>query len=220
VPDAPEIRLLRESLETALSPDAVASLLFSALQERGGVPSGRAEMLALVRGPVRRGLLSQLGEPHTSDVLERVEAMMMRAVLPTRRRDDEITRDMIFSEDALRVVVASAREHLAQRLTAAFGDERLMALTAEDETTLVARLRAKPFLVLVDGAQFPHIEPAALVARLAPIAERTLGAVWGGDLPYGHAVLGAARDAGVGVTPFDRGEGLEPLIDLLRAVQT
>ena len=88
-----------------------------------------------------------------------------------------------------------------------------------DKATLVARLRAKPGLILVDGAQFPHIEPTALVARLAPIAERTLGAVWGGDLPYGHAVLMAAQDAGVGVTPFDRGEGLEPLIDLLRAVQ-
>lgn len=216
--EAPEIRLIREALESTLHPNTAASLLFSALEERGGVPQDHPQMLALLRGPLRRGLLQQLGEPVTSDVLERMEQMLL-TVLPSgrRRRDDEITHTVAVSHDALKAIVVSGRTDLANRLMHAVGQGILVAFTAEDETTLRARLRVKPGLVLVDGVQFPHIEPAALVATLAVTSPDCVCAVWGSDLPYAQAVLATATEAHVATTPFARHEGIDPLIDLIRS---
>jgi len=224
--EAPEIRLIRETLEGVLHPSTASTVFFEALQETGGaLPSTPDEVRALVRGPISRGLAGRIGEDAAASLLAQLH-QMLEAIAPAggRRprkrpsRHDEPTQSLTLSEETLPVYVLSGSRAFADQLKATLGPRIMSAVLALDSEMLRARLgQVPPAIVLIDASDFPAIEPTDLVEQLAPLPAHVLKAVWGADLPYGQSVLDAGQRRGVGLTPFDRREGAEPLMDVIRS---
>ena len=225
--EAPEIRLIRETLEGVLHPATASSVFFEALQETGGaLPTSPEEVLALVQGPLTRGLGDRIGEDEARSVLA-VLVQMIGAMAskpnerkPRRRpsRHEEPTRDLLLNEETLPVYVLSSRPIFDAQLKAALGPNVMSTVPSSDLETLKDRLsQVPPALVLIDASDFPAIEPTELAEELSRLPSHVLKAVWGADLPYGMSLLDAGQKRGVELTPFDRREGIEPLMDVIRS---
>lgn len=225
--EAPEIRLIRETLEGVLHPSTASTVFFEALQETGGaLPSTPDEVMALVEGPLARGLANRIGEDESETVLGQLTLMLLAIRpkpgerKPRKRpsRHDEPTRDLLLSEATLPVYVLSSTPAFEAQLKASLGPEIMSAVPASDLDMLRERLsQIPPAVVLLDASNFPAIEPTDLVDELARLPSQVLKAVWGADLPYGMGVLDAGQKRGVDLTPFDRREGIEPLMDVIRS---
>lgn len=223
--EAPEIRLIRETLEGVVHPSTASTLLFQALQEHGGtIPTTHAEILALVDGPLARELTERIGDDLADSVLGQLR-MMLASVMgsarqPRRRpsRHDEPTRNLELSSETLPVFVLSASRSFAEKLSAALGPHVMTAVLATDARMLLDRLdQVPPAFVLVDASDFPAIEPDELCRRLEGLPDDLVKAIWGADLPYGMSVLAAAQGTNVRFTPFDRREGIAPVLDIIRS---
>lgn len=221
--EAPEIRLIRETVEGVLHPATAASVLFDALQEAGGVPGSPEDVLALVRGPLTRRLVERLGEETTQSLLDQLE-LMLRAIVAAPKvrkrpsRHEDTTRSVELSSETLPVYVLASSRAFADKLAAALGPHIMSAVLVTDDAMLADRLETvAPAFVLLDASDFPAIDPGALATRLAGVATDVVKAVWGADLPYGMAALAAAQEQGLALTPFDRREGIEPLMDMIRS---
>lgn len=227
--EAPEIRLIRETLEGVLHPSTASTLLFEALAEHGGtVPTTHAEILSLVRGPVATRLTDRLGEDMTQSLLDQL-TMMLGAIAPppseggrpVRRRPsrhEEQTRNVELSSETLPVFVLSSSREFSAKLSAALGPHVMSTVHVADAAMLRERIdQIAPAFVLVNASDFPAIEPRELVEQLAALPADLVKAIWGADLPYGMSVIAAAQAHGVHLTPFDRGEGIAPLMDMIRS---
>lgn len=222
--EAPEIRLIRETLEGVLHPSTASTVFFEALQDAGGtLPTEHRDVLALVRGPLKTRLTERVGQADASAMLGQLEAMLAtiapeRAPRKRPSRHDEQTRNLVISDEVLPIFVLSSGRELSEQLKAALGPAVMSAVPAEDQGQLETRLsQIAPAMVLIDAANFPAIEPEILVDLLAPLSPDVVKALWGADLPYGQGVMEAAQRRGVGVTPFDRAEGAAPIIDVIRS---
>lgn len=225
--EAPEIRLIRETLEGVLHPSTASTLLFESLAAHsGGFPKTHEEILSLVRGPLAERLEERLGQDMAQSVLDQLGAMLA-AIAPTpgarpvRRRPsrhDEQTRNVELSAETLPVFVLSGSRSFAEKLSAALGPNVMTGVHAGDAAMLRERLdQIPPAFVLVNGSDFPAIEPRELVDELAELPTELVKAVWGADLPYGMSVIAEAQERGVQLTPFDRAEGMAPLMDMIRS---
>ncbi len=190
-------------------------------------PSRRrpSRILALVDGPLQTQLTERIGADMAESVLDQLRAMLA-AIGPTggRRprkrpsRHDEPTRSLELSSETLPVYVLSGSRAFCEKLGAALGPHVMTPVLSSDAATLAERLdQVPPAFVLVDGSDFPAIEPNELCAKLAELPEELVKAIWGADLPYGMSVLAAAQSTGIHFTPFDRREGVEPLMDMIRS---
>lgn len=225
--EAPEIRLIRETLEGVLHPSTAATVFFEALEDTGGaLPASPDAVMALVEGPLARRLAERVGEDEASSVLGRLTLMLLsilpkpgeRKVRKRPSRHDEPTRDLMLSDATLPVFVLSGSSSFEAQLKASLGPQIMSTVAAADLPTLEERLSlVPPAIVLIDGSDFPAIEPEDLAEVLARLPSHVLEAVWGADLPYGMAVLDAGQRRGVELTPFDRREGIEPLMDVIRS---
>ncbi|MGF1469022.1 MAG: hypothetical protein ACFCGT_23095 [Sandaracinaceae bacterium] len=223
--DSPEIRHLRETLEAALHPATASRVLFEALQTFGGLPRDPAQTLSLIEGPLHRAVAQRLGPGAAARVLSG-PATMLREHLERerfagprrRRREEDQTQRVVVSDHALPVLVATSSDRLDGQLLASLGPRVIMPYAAGDPETLSARLaRRTPAFVLIDGAEFPLVEPRDLAVCLSRLPRSTVSALWGAELPYGQGVLAAAQALGIALTSFDRREGLGPLLELLRS---
>ncbi|HJL19468.1 MAG TPA: hypothetical protein RMH99_27645 [Sandaracinaceae bacterium LLY-WYZ-13_1] len=224
--EAPEIRLIRETLEGVLHPSTASTVFFEALQATGGsLPRAPEQVTALVRGPLTDALNERLGEDMAASVLEPLSEQLEAVLAPRPRkprkrpsRHDEPTRDLMLVDEVLPVFVLGGGPGFAAQLQATLGPHVMSAVTAHDLPTLRDRLaQIDPRVVLVDASDFPPIEPAELVDELARLPAEVVKAIFGADLPYGQSLLDAGQRAGLSLTPFDRREGVEPLMDLIRS---
>ncbi len=225
--EAPEIRLIRETLEGVLHPSTASTLLFEALAEHGGtLPAGHDEVLALVSGPVASRLVDRLGEDMAQSVLDQLTMMLsaiapppgQRAVRKRPSRHDEQTRNVELSAETLPVFILAGSREFSTKLSAALGPHVMSAVHVSDAEMLFDRLSLiAPAFVLVNASDFPAIEPQELVVALHSLAPELIKAIWGSDLPYGLSVMAAAHEIGLHLTPFDRGEGIAPLMDMIRS---
>ncbi len=223
--EAPEIRLIRETLEGVVHPTTASTMLFQALQEHGGaIPKTYEEILALVEGPLNRQLTERVGADMAESVLDQLR-MMLASIgsagrQPRKRpsRHDEPTRSVELSSETLPVFVLSASRTFAEKLSAALGPHIMTTVLATDALMLADRLdQIAPAFVLVDGSDFPAIEPDGLCRKLSGLPDDLVKAIWGADLPYGMSVLASGQSTGVRFTPFDRREGIAPLLDIIRS---
>lgn len=222
--EAPEVRLIRETLEGVLHPSAASALFFEALEQHPqGMPTSPPEALALVRGPIAALLDARVGEDAAASVVEQLNAMLGTLAGGAKGRKSTSRHDMPtaatpISDESVLVFVLSATRDFAARLKAALGPRLIVTVPVADEPTFVDRLgQISPAVVVIDASQFPAIEPAALVEHLARVPSHVVKAVWGTDLAYGQRVLDAALRRGVTLTPFDRTEGIAPLMDVIRS---
>lgn len=231
--EAPELRLIRETLEGVMHPSTASTIFFEALEASGGqLPRDATEALALVRGPLSALIAERLGEADRDSILGPLEQMLSSIApreptppegaprKPRRRasRHDEPTRSVELSSETLPVFVLSGDKRLGELLKTVLGPDVLSAVWVGDTAMLHERMSlVAPALFVVDASNFPAVEPAEIVAAVSSMEQEIVTAVWGADLPYGQSLLTAAQDAAVTVTPFDRGEGVEPLMDLIRS---
>jgi hypothetical protein len=225
-PERPELRLIRESLEAVVTPSIASTVVFEALEASGGrLPEGPAAARAFTDGPLRAALRRRLGpdaDPIVDEVVQTLAALAPAPSPPppprsSSHRELDDTREIVLDDRPVVVVVASSDE-LTSRLRAALGAARIAAVPIRATETLLERVRATvPQVVLIDGADFAPIEPDALAAALEHLPARTVRAIWGVDLPYGALVLRALVDRGAPATPLDRREGIEVVLDLIRA---
>jgi len=219
--EAPEIRLIRESLEGVLHPSAASTLFFEAMQVRGGeLPDGPREALDLVNGPLRDALRDKLGNDGEAlaDQIGMLLSSIGREVRKRPSRHDEQTRAVNLSDETMPVFVLTASETLVAQLHASVGPKVITPVHAADTATLRQRLaQLAPSFVLIDASEFPAIEPEDLAEQLERLPDEIVKALWGADLPYGQGVMGAAHRLGFTLTPFDRREGIEPVIDVIRS---
>ena len=219
--EAPEIRLIRETLEGVLHPSAAATIFFEALQAAGGaLPKGPQEAIDMVNGPLRGALVEKLGEDGGA-IADQLAMMLSSVPRPVRKRPsrhDEQTKSFELSEQTLPVYVLTASKDLVARLHASVGPKVMSPLLITDALTLRTRMvQLAPSFVLIDASDFPSIEPEELARELSTLDASVVKAVWGADLPYGQGVMDAAHQLGFSLTPFDRSEGVEPMLDVIRS---
>lgn len=213
----PELRLVRETLESVLAPNLASATLFEALEAFGGtLPNTPSDVLAFVQGP----LLASLRRRHGGGA-DPLIADLARILAPTdvrRDRDLEITREVPLESQQVLVFVLSTSDGLATKIEVALGTHRVATLSY-DEAPRFSKAAAfrPPSLVLVDCASFPPIEPSAMPALLAPLPPTTVRGLWGTDTPYGAVLMRQLVDAKSTFTSIDRREGLPPILDLIRA---
>lgn len=228
--ERPELRLVRERLESVLAPELAASILFEALAEVGGLPPASGEAtLALVQGPLARALARRArsadAELIVSELNEILHQIVGPAVTPatpmtrTKMRELDATLEIQLGKGAVAVLVLAGKRDLAMRLEAALGPGRIATRTLSTLAEAIAHLRAATFppIVLVDSVEFPAIEPVDLAAALRESPAGTVHAIWGADLAYGSVLLGELVERRVPATPLDRREGIEPFLDLVRS---
>jgi len=137
---------------------------------------------------------------------------------PPAGREDEATTAVPTATDPVAVAVIAASPAFARRLEAVLGPRRVAPFTVSDQGTL-GELGQAPSLVLVDCTDFAPVEASSLAVSLSSLPGTTVRVVWGSNLPYGRSLVEAMLQADVPHTPIDRQEGLEPLLDLIRARQ-
>jgi len=219
--EAPEIRLIREALEGVLHPSTASTIFFEALQANGGsLPKSTQEAIDMVNGPLRAGLAEKLGSDGAT--LANQIAMRLSSIpRPVRKkpsRHDEQTRSLDLSGETLPVYVLTSSKNLVSQLHASVGPKVMSPLLIGDALTLRTRLvQISPSFVLIDASDFPAIEPDELARELSALESSVVKAVWGSDLPYGQGVMNAAHQLGFSLTPFDRSEGVEPMLDVIRS---
>jgi hypothetical protein len=230
--DRPELRLVRESLEAVVAPTVASSVVFEALEATGGrIPEGAEGAIVLVDGALRKALAKRLGEDADAIVDDLVRTL--RALAPKRpppipsaapdprqqrRRDLDVTREVVLDDRPVIVAVVAGNEDFCDRLQASLGAARVTALPAAtiDKLGEVINIGA-PQIVLIDAADFAAIEPEDLAKLLEALPLSTVRAIWGADLPYGASLLRAMIARKIPATPFDRREGIDPLLDLVRS---
>lgn len=218
VAESAELRLVRESLEAVVAPAIVSAVIFEAMaRSEGGLSEDPGALQAFVGGPLRDALRARVGDdadPTIDGVLQ------MIAAIPARRpgRELDITRELVLDARPVVVFVVSSAATFAMQLQASLGAARITAVPVPslDVLTRQAQLGV-PHVVLIDAAEFAPIEPDQLAAALEQLSATTVRAIWGADLPFGGAVLRALVARRAPATPFDRREGIDPLLDLIRS---
>ena len=228
--EPPEMRLVREKLESVLSPTLASSVLFDALAEIGGRPPTTGEAtLTLVEGPLARVLARRVrgveGDTILAELVDTLRAVVKPAhtpaaptLRPSARELDE-TLEVVRTEGAVSVMVVAANDNLAMRLEAVLGPGRIFTRTLYTRGELEGLLRGSKFppIVVIDSVEMPPIEPTDLAMLLGGTPPGTVHAIWGADLAYGSALLARLVERHTPATPLDRREGIEPFVDLVRS---
>jgi len=212
----PELRMIRDALESVLSPALVDSTLEAAIRAAGREPQTPGDLVALVNGPLRAALAGRHGAA-ADDVIDD----LLRALVPAeeaRRGSSEITRELPLESAQVLVLVLSSSDTLGLELEHALGTNIVATLTYDEPVRAEKAIAFRPpAIVIIDGATFPLIEPSAMPALLSQLPTTTVRAVWGTDTPYGGAVLAELAARRAVFTPLDRREGIAPILDLIRA---
>lgn len=219
-----EARLLREALESVVSPELGALLLAEALATSGErFPETLAEARAFAAGPLLRALRRRRLHDEATSVVERVSKSGAKL---HARRDEEPTARIARASlrptaraaarpDVQVVVLAEDRE-LADALRAAPSSAALTVLPVTSEGAVASAIHALgPCTVVVDARWLPA-DVSSLVTTLRAVAPDACVALWGADLPRGRALAHALSYAGVPAIGLARA-GAGPLIELLRA---
>jgi hypothetical protein len=225
--ERPELRLVREHLESVLSPSLAGQVLFEALGVAGGrMPKTVRDTTFLVEGPLRAVLEERLRKGEADALVADVMAALAPALAsetsaPAPLRGD-VTLEVPLSVagEAVRLVVLSAEETFAVQIEGALGSSRVSAVTLRSAQALSRVLNVPvtaPEVLVVDASRFPPIEPGDLAAALDAVPDTVPRAIWGSDLPYGAAVIREVAARKGRATPFDRTEGVDPILDLVRS---
>lgn len=137
---------------------------------------------------------------------------------PKPRESREATVEFKQQRSAVAVMVIASGLQLEQRLAQALGPVRVAPFTVGilERFEREANHRQPP-VVILDATDFPPIDAEDVAAAMSELPPTTVKAIWGIDLPYGRSVADAMRAMGSVPTFFDRAEGLDAMIDLIRS---
>lgn len=218
----PQLQLIRESLAGLVAPDVASAVLLGALEEWGeALPSSQDDVLAFVRGPLFARVRARAGLESAREVvahIERVLGVPPSEGGPSRRKRSNLTTVAGRRTGTVRLVVVASSSGLAERLRVALGGEGLAVVTATEPgstTALVTDLRAN--VVLFDARDAPLVPVDSFVEPLTSVPDDVVRIIWSSGEGSAERLFRALDERDVRVVSLDRREGVEPLLDLLRA---
>jgi hypothetical protein len=227
-----ELVMVREALEGVVSPTVATSLLYEALEASGRPPPGTLEeMRAFAHGPLDAQVRKRMREEDASEIRLRVGALFGRAMASEMPLAVDVDVDLGFEGDdadgtataqmmvvkrPVPVVVLSARADFSDRLVVCLGEDRVKTIAVTDETALSKAVFAYSALVVVlDGAAPAKVDGTALAASLRRLPNGATTIVWASDTEGGAALADGLERAGAAAVTIGRGDGVEPLLDLI-----
>ncbi|MCS6799010.1 MAG: hypothetical protein NZ898_10850 [Myxococcota bacterium] len=218
------LAVVREVLEGFLEPRRAGVVVFEALAEAGrsDLPESQEEVVEFVRGPLRTVASRWMGEAHADLLVDRTLAILDRGRASQPEPGGSLqTIQMMVSEGPLRALVVSRGPALAVRLRAALGGERFGAGVVDRIERLDSMADVvHPHVVVLDGPDPVRTDVETLVEALARLPVETVRVSWGSGAEFSwiEDVQRRLEERGVTLVTIDRREGVEPLLDLLRAL--
>jgi hypothetical protein len=227
-----DVWILRDVLERELSPSTTSAVLFEALTNYGAeVPETRDALRALARTAIEPALVKRVEAELVArlmggllDALEGSEPEIVitstpmrdsAPMMPSARTERDETRAVPTVTTPVPVLVIAGGGTFERRLAVALGPRRVAPMTAA--TIADVRKYRTCAIVLVDATDFAPVEPVDLADELAGVPETTARVIWGADLPFGRRVLGALSQIGVNAVQLTQRDGIDPLLDLIKA---
>ncbi len=215
---AQEIVVVREVLEGMLAPDLAQSLLFAALDSIQVEPRGRDGWLAFAEGPLYREIDRKVGAHLATEVLDQLTAILGRPT-PPPQRDSSTTNEYDRREGPTRVLVVASQPHLARSLKGALGPMVSAMSLAEPESLLDVIQAVGPAILLVDLTDELTMSSAILRAGVIVLPPKSIVLLWDEGTEAGETLRTELRGCGRPVAWVDRREGVQPLLDHIRAAQ-
>lgn len=235
-----ELVMVREALEGVVSPTVATALLYEALEASGAAPPDTLEaMKAFAHGPLDEAVRRRMRDDEASQIRARVGELFTRALrhsrLPPRGdggdfdldvdvdlgvegddADGTATQQMTVVKRPVPVVVLSARSEFADRLVVCLGEDRVKTVPVVDDATLSKAVFAYSALVVVlDGAAPARVDLSALAQALRRLPNGATTVVWASESEGGTTLASALDRAGAAAVTLGRGDGIEPLLDLI-----
>jgi len=222
-----ELGHVRRSLEGLVDRDTATAAMLEALEQ---VPEERPSGIEPIKGFVRGPLSGALSRRMSADSALRVckgiedavhdwlaeEAASQLQGLP--RRSQFPTLEVKPEQGPTRLVVVAGSERLTWRLRVAVGGDRLAAISASDLNALLDQLETlNPAIVLIDAHDPPLSAPESVAAMARGLSRKVLIVLWGQSEPYAIPLMDAFERWRLRYTPLDRGNGVDPLLDLIRS---
>lgn len=212
--------VVREVLEGVLSPTLARTLLFDALDTLANPPEEAEQWLAFAQGPLHQLVTHRVGMVEAAEVSERVHRILSALLgSPTSaRRASEATGRFERCAGPTRVLVLAPSPRLARMLKAVLGPNvitmSVVDLPAFEE--VVAQL--SPSIFLIDLTERMSVEQRKVRGALQKLPPKALVLIWDQGTPEGEALASALSGSGHPVAWVDRSEGVEPLLDHIRAL--
>ena len=237
--------LIRESLESLITPMLAQQALFDAMESAAADPHGDdTDLRVFVQGDLRAALERRTSSRVADDAVDHIVALLTQALGPApalttppfatpkaaaanaegARRDSFPTPTVGATLEVrpilgpVRALVVARHRRLADSLRSALGPGRVAVAFSDDQARAALLLaQLDPTLVLVDGSDPPDIAFPALAEVFVHGGERTQYVLWGSEDANARGLLEALQAQQPGFTPLERREGVDPLFDMIRA---
>ena len=224
-----EFLMVREALERVLEPQLCAKIVFAALDRFGQVPVNKAEVAALVRGPLAEAIANHV-DPERQQA---VHQALSHAQRPKGSAGSDFDVDVdvdvehagfglatavapLSGYNPVPVLVVAGSRRFGDQVLASLGPGRVKPAYALDETSLRhATFATAPLLVIIDASDPPRGAVQPLAAALRSLPQHMTTIVWACETPYGEVLVRALQALAVSPVLLSRHEGLEPLFDLV-----
>ncbi len=216
-----EVVVVREVMEGVLTPSLARSILLGALDRLGEPPDGPLEWMTFVQTTLNDAIQARVGSAESSEIVDQVSGILRSIAGPVPPAPPAPEREATTRFDRRsgpsRVLVAASSSRLARILKAALGPDMV--------TMGIRNMRSfneivhdfRPGLFVVDLTDPPEIEIDALASSLHQLPEQTIVLVWDEGTERGRSVSESLANRDRRVAWVDRREGVDPLLDHIRA---
>ncbi|MFK7998862.1 MAG: hypothetical protein AB8H86_04670 [Polyangiales bacterium] len=212
--------VVREVLHGVLTPALAQSLLFDALDTLPKPPEEVEEWLAFAQGPLHQLVTRRVGMVEAAEVSERVHTILsaMLSSPAAARRASEATSRFERRAGPTRVLVLAPSPRLARMLKAVLGPKvATMSVTDVPSYNDVVH-QLGPSIFLIDLTEQMNVEVVgAIEGALAELPAQALVLIWDQGTQQGKVLARTLGGCGHSVAWVDRREGVEPLLDHIRA---
>lgn len=212
--------VVREVLEGVLSPTLARTLLFDALDTLVKPPEEVDQWLAFAQGPLHQLVTHQVGMVEAAEVSERVHTILSALLRSpaSARRASEATARFERRAGPTRVLVLAPSPRLARMLKAVLGPNVITMSVVDLPAFEEVVQQLSPSIFLIDLTERMSVEQRAVRGALQKLPPKALVLIWDQGTPEGEALASALTGSGHPVAWVDRSEGVEPLLDHIRAL--
>lgn len=221
--DGHEVVVIREVLEGMLRADLAGTVLFDALERAGEEPQDRAGWVSFVEGPLGESVEARTSPDERELVVSRI-CQILGTIRPSQpderpaRRSQAPTHRFPTMSGPTRILLFAASHRLGRRLKSALGAQVAPVVFQEFQRLQVLAHDFEPQLLLIDLTDPPASGLDAIVeASVRTLDDEVIAMIWDEGSRIGQALSEAFESAGRRVSWVDRREGVNPLLDLIRA---
>lgn len=211
--------VVREVLEGMLAPNVAQAVLFDSLDTLPTPPQTTAQWLEFAQGPLHQVVTHRVGAVEATEVSARLRTILGALAHMPRpgRRSREKTGRIDRRAGPTRVLVMAASSRLARMLKAALGPTVITVSCTDLKTYIDVVTDLSPSIFLVDLTNAASVPHEVIKSALSKLPKRTIVLIWDQGTPQGEALANTLTGAGHPVAWVDRREGVEPLLDHIRA---